>query len=74
VRWTPGKEQFCQEKAAWVGDLGKWVGEERWVTRVGGERVAEGGAEQRRSETLGQGADDVGGEGQGAGDFGAGNL
>ncbi|ETN44892.1 uncharacterized protein HMPREF1541_09767 [Cyphellophora europaea CBS 101466] len=40
-RWTPHKEQFCRDKAAWMGDLADHVGQERFVRGPFSEKVGE---------------------------------
>lgn len=43
VRWKPQKEQFCQEKAPWLADLGELVADERYVRGPFSEKVGDGG-------------------------------
>lgn len=43
VRWKPQKEQFCQEKAPWLADLGELVADERYVRGPFSEKVVDGG-------------------------------
>lgn len=48
VRWKPHKEQFCQEKAPWMADLGELVADERYVRGPFSEKVEDsnGGSER----------------------------